>query len=90
MTERVTRKAFKNGGSVAVRIPKGWIPEDSEIDIVRREDGIVEIRPIDKETRMRRLLEYLSQQPELPEEDFSAPVREAWPDRFNSDEMFRG
>ena len=43
MTERVTRKAFKNGGSVAVRIPKGWLEEDSEIDIVRRDDGTVEI-----------------------------------------------
>lgn len=89
MTERVTRKAFKNGGSVAVRIPKGWIPEDSEIDIVKREDGIVEIRPLDKDARMARLLEYLSQQPELPEDEFPVPVREVWPDRFNYDEMFR-
>jgi virulence-associated protein VagC len=89
MTERVTRKAFKNGGSVAVRIPKGWIPEDSEIDIVKREDGIVEIRPLDKEARMKRLLEYLSQQPELPEDEVPVPVREVWPDRFNYDEMFR-
>jgi len=89
MTERVTRKAFKNGGSVAVRIPKGWISEDAEIDIVRREDGIVEIRPVDKEARMKRLLEYLGQQPELPEDEFPVPVREVWPDRFNYDEMFR-
>jgi virulence-associated protein VagC len=89
MTERVTRKAFKNGGSVAVRIPKGWISEDAEIDIVRREDGIVEIRPLDKEARMKRLLEYLSQQPELPEDEFHVPAREVWPDRFNYDEMFR-
>ena len=89
MTERVTRKAFKNGGSVAVRIPKGWISEDAEIDIVRREDGIVEIRPLDKEARMKRLFEYLSQQPEPPEDEFTIPVREVWPDRFNYDEMFR-
>jgi virulence-associated protein VagC len=89
MTERVTRKAFKNGGSVAVRIPKGWIPEDAEIDIVKREDGIVEIRPLDKETRMRKLLEYLSQQPDLPEDEFPVSVREVWPDRFNYDEMFK-
>ena len=89
MTERVTRKAFKNGGSVAVRIPKGWISEDAEIDVVKREDGIVEIRPLDKEARMKRLLEYLSQQPELPEDEFTIPVREVWPDRFNYDEMFR-
>lgn len=89
MTEQVTRKAFKNGGSVAVRIPKGWIPEDSEIDIVKREDGIVEIRPLDKETRMKRLLEYLSQQPELPEDDFTIPVRGVEPERFDYDEMFK-
>jgi len=89
MTERVTRKAFKNGGSVAVRIPKGWISEDAEIDIVRREDGIVEIRPLDKENRMKRLLEYLGQQPDLPEDEFPVPLREVWPDRFNYDEMFR-
>lgn len=89
MTDRVTRKAFKNGGSVAVRIPKGWIDEDAEIDIVKRDDGIVEIRPLDKETRMKRLLEFLRQQPELSEQDLPMPVREDWPDRFNADEMFR-
>ncbi len=38
---------------------------------------------------MKRLLEYLSQQPELPEDDFPAPVRDVWPDRFNSDEMLK-
>jgi len=89
MTVRVTRKAFKNGGSVAVRIPKGWITEDAEIDMVLREDGIVEIRPLDRETRMKRLLEYLGQQPELSEDEFPMPVREVWPERFNSDDMFR-
>lgn len=89
MTDRVTRKAFKNGGSVAVRIPKGWIDEDAEIDIVKRDDGILEIRPLDKETRMKRLLEFLRQQPELSEQDLPMPVREDWPDRFNADEMFR-
>lgn len=89
MTDRVARKAFKNGGSVAVRIPKGWIDEDVEIDIVKRDDGILEIRPLDKETRMKRLLEFLRQQPELSEQDLPMPVREDWSDRFNADEMFR-
>jgi virulence-associated protein VagC len=89
MTERVTRKAFKNGGSVAVRIPKGWISEDAEIDIVRREDGIVEIRPLDKEARMKRLLQELLDRGPIPDEEFPVPVREVWPDRFNYDEMFR-
>jgi virulence-associated protein VagC len=89
MTERVTRKAFKNGGSVAVRIPKGWIEEDAEIDIVKRDDGILEIRPLDKEARMKMLLEFLRQQPKLSEQDLPMPVREDWSDRFNPDEMFR-
>lgn len=89
MTERVTRKAFKNGGSVAVRIPKGWISEDAEIDIVRREDGIVEIRPLDRATRLKRLLAYLAEQPELPESEFLLPDREPATDRFNFDEMFK-
>lgn len=89
MTDRVTRKAFKNGGSVAVRIPKGWIDEDAEIDIVRREDGIVEIRPLDREARLKRLLDYLSQQPELPESDFVLPERELATDRFDFEEMFK-
>ena len=89
MTERVTRKAFKNGGSVAVRIPKGWISEDAEIDIVRREDGIVEIRPLDKEARMKRLLQEFLDRGPIPDEEFPVPDREVWPDRFNYDEMFR-
>lgn len=89
MTERVTRKAFKNGGSVAVRIPKGWLEEDSEIDIVRRDDGTVEIRPLDREARMKKLLEYLSQQPELLEDAFPVPDRKVDPSRFDYDAMFR-
>jgi virulence-associated protein VagC len=89
MTERVTRKAFKNGGSVAVRIPKGWLEEDSEIDIVRRDDGTVEIRPLDREARMKKLLEYLRQQPELSEDAFPVPDRKVDPSRFDYDAMFR-
>jgi hypothetical protein len=38
---------------------------------------------------MKRLLEYLGQQPELPEDEFPMPVREVWPERFNSHDMFR-
>ncbi len=90
MTRRVTRKAFKNGGSLAVRIPKGWLPDDAEIDIVRREDGIVEIRPLDREARMRRLLEYLAQQPELDESEIWLPDRTPEPDRFDWDELWNG
>ena len=88
MTERVTRKAFKNGGSVAVRIPKGWISEDAEVDIVRREDGIVEIRPLDKEARMKRLLQEIMDRGPIPDEEFPLPVREVEPERHDWDKLW--
>ncbi len=90
MTERVTRKAFKNGGSVAVRIPKGWIDEDAEIDIVRREDGIVEIRPLDREARMKRLLEEVTARGPISEDELPIPPRYPEPERFNFDELWHG
>ncbi len=90
MTERVTRKAFKNGGSVAVRIPKGWIDEDAEIDIVRREDGIVEIRPLDREARMKRLLEEVTARGPISVDELEIPPRYPEPDRFNFDELWNG
>jgi virulence-associated protein VagC len=88
MTERVTRKAFKNGGSVAVRIPKGWISEDAEIDIVRREDGIVEIRPLDKEALMKRLLQEIMDRGPIPDQEFPLPVREVEPERHDWDKLW--
>ena len=59
MTKRVTRKAFKNGGSWAVRIPKGWLPDDAEFDMTVRDDGVLEIRPLDRDERMKRCLHVL-------------------------------
>lgn len=90
MTDRVTRKAFKNGGSVAIRIPKGWIPEDVEIDIVRRQDGIVEIRPLDREARMKRLLLEIQARGPITEDQLPVPVRESEPERFDFDELWNG
>jgi virulence-associated protein VagC len=90
MTERVSRKAFKNGGSVAVRIPKGWIDEDAEIDIVRRDDGIVEIRPLDREARMKRLLLEIQARGPVSDEEFPVPVREREAERFDLDELWNG
>jgi hypothetical protein len=87
MTRRVTRKLFKNGGSWAIRIPKGWLPEDGEFDVVEREDGVIEIRTLDREERMRRLLEFLSQQPELDDSEIWLPDRTPEPDRWNWDEL---
>jgi virulence-associated protein VagC len=90
MTKRVTRKLFKNGGSWAIRIPKGWLPEDGEFDVVVREDGVVEIRPLDRETRMKNLLTWLASQPPIPEEEFPIPKREVEPERFDWDELWNG
>lgn len=90
MTKRVTRKLFKNGGSWAIRIPKGWLPEDGEFDVVVRDDGVLEVRPIDREARMKKLLEWLATQPEISEEEFPVPSREPEPERFDWDELWNG
>ena len=89
MTKRVTRRAFKNGGSWAVRIPKGWLPDDAEFDMTVRDDGVLEIRPLDRDERMKRLLARLAEGPEIPESEFPVPDRSDWVDRFDFEEMFR-
>lgn len=90
MTERVTRKAFKNGGSVAVRIPKGWIDEDAEIDIVKREDGIVEIRPQDRDARMKKVLQSIIDRGPISEAELPIPPREVEPERFDWNTLWNG
>lgn len=90
MTERVTRKAFKNGGSVAVRIPKGWLDEDAEIDIVRREDGIVEIRPIDRDARMKKVLQSIIDRGPISDAEFPVPKRAVEPERYDWNELWNG
>jgi virulence-associated protein VagC len=90
MTERVTRKAFKNGGSVAVRIPKGWIDEDSEIDIVRREDGIVEIRPLDRDARMKKVLQSIIDRGPISDVELPIPARAVEPERYDWNELWNG
>jgi len=89
MTKRVTRKAFKNGGSWAVRIPKGWLPEDAELDMTVRDDGVLEIRPLDRDERMKALLARLAEGPEIPESEFPVPDRSGWVERFNFEELFK-
>ena len=90
MTKRVTRKLFKNGGSWAIRIPKGWLPEDGEFDVVVRDDGVLEIRPLDREARMKRLLQEIQERGPLTEEEFPIPSREIEPERFDWDELWNG
>lgn len=89
MTDRVTRKVFRNGGSVAVRIPKGWLAEDAEIELFQRDDGSLEIRPLDPDARLRGLLAYLRGQPEITEDDFSIPLHDKETSRFDTAEMFK-
>jgi virulence-associated protein VagC len=90
MTKRVTRKLFKNGGSWAIRIPKGWLPEDGEFDVVVREDGVLEIRTLDRDQRMRRLLQEIKDRGPITEEEFPIPKREPEPERFDWDELWNG
>jgi len=66
------------------------LSEDSEIEISRRDDGVVEIRPLDKAERMRKLLAWLATQPELTEEELPVPVREIEPERLDWDELWNG
>ena len=89
MTKRVTRRAFKNGGSWAVRIPKGWLPEDAELDMTIRSDGVLEIRPLDRDERMKRLLAEIQARGPISEEEFPIPSRENWNERFDFDKMFK-
>jgi virulence-associated protein VagC len=90
MTRRVTRKLFKNGGSWAIRIPKGWLPEDGEFDVTIREDGVLEVRPLDRAERMRNLLEEISKRGPIPEEEFPVPERPVEPERYDWDELWNG
>jgi virulence-associated protein VagC len=87
MTKRVTRKLFKNGGSWAVRIPKDFLPENPEIDIVMREDGVIEIRPLTQNERLNRFLQRMLEGPELDDSEIWLPDRKPEPERWNWDEL---
>jgi len=89
MTKRVTRKAFKNGGSVAVRIPKGWLPEDAEIDVIQREDGVIEVRALSQEDLLKALALRILEQGELNDSEVWLPNREQEPERWNWNEMLK-
>lgn len=90
MTRRVTRKLFKNGGSLAIRIPKGWLPEDGEFELCVRDDGVLEVSPIDRDARMRRLLEKFRAENSIPDGEFPIPARAIEPQRFDWDELWNG
>jgi virulence-associated protein VagC len=87
MTKRVTRKLFKNGGSWAVRIPKDFLPENPEIDVVMREDGVIEIRPLDRQQRLQAFLARMMERGELPDSEIWLPDRKPEPERWDWDEL---
>jgi virulence-associated protein VagC len=88
MTNRVTRKLFRNGGSWALRIPAGWLLEEAEYELVRREDGVLEVHPMDNEMQFKEFLKHLAEQGELPDSETWIPQRLPEPDRWNLDELF--
>ena len=58
MAEMVTTKVFKNGGSLAVRLPAGWF-QDGEITLVRNPIS-GEIVISQRAARMKSLLQELA------------------------------
>lgn len=87
MTKRVTRKLFKNGGSWAIRIPAGWLPEDSEFDVIVRDDGVLEVRPLDRERQFKEFLRHLEERGEVPNEAFPIPERHREAERWDWDQL---
>ena len=87
MTTRVTRKAFKNGGSMAIRIPKGWLPEDAELQLEIRADGVLEVSALDRTEKLKRYLERMSESQQLAEDEIWLPDRTALGVRWDWDEL---
>lgn len=87
MTRRVTRKMFKNGGSWALRIPAGWLPEDAEFEVLVRDDGVLEVRPLDRERQFKEFLRHLEERGEIPDIEFPIPERPIEPERLDWDEL---
>lgn len=88
MTETVTRKLFRNGGSWAIRIPKDFLPSTTELELFLRQDGVLELRPLAREQRMQNLLKRLSESPELAADAFPIPTRGIEIERFDWKELW--
>lgn len=87
MTKRVNRKLFKNGGSMAIRIPKGWLPEDTELQLMLREDGVLEVSAVDRVEKLRRFEMRMIQAEPLSEDAIWLPDRGSSPDRWDWGEL---
>jgi hypothetical protein len=87
MTTRVIRKAFKNGGSMAIRVPKGWLPEDAELQLVIRADGVLEVSALDRTEKLKRYVERMVESGPLAEEEIWLPDRAALVERWDWDEL---
>lgn len=68
----VTTKVFKNGGSLAVRLPAGWV-QDGEITLVRNPIS-GEIVISQRAARMKSLLQELAQLEPLEDSVFEEAI----------------
>ncbi|MCF8529292.1 MAG: hypothetical protein K9G13_03275 [Aquiluna sp.] len=68
----VTTKVFKNGGSLAVRLPAGWV-QDGEITLVRNPIS-GEIVISQRAARMKSLLQELAQSEPLEDSVFEEAI----------------
>ena len=72
MAEMVTTKVFKNGGSLAVRLPAGWV-QDGEITLVRNPVS-GEIVISQRAARMKSLLQELARLEPLEDSVFEGAI----------------
>lgn len=72
MAEMVTTKVFKNGGSLAVRLPAGWV-QDGEITLVRNPIS-GEIVISQRAARMKSLLQELARLEPLEDSVFEEAI----------------
>ncbi len=76
MTDVVTTKTFRNGGSLAIRIPAGWV-SDGEVTL-SRDPKTGEISVSQRTARLKQLLEeFVAAEPYEDDVFGSALIREA-------------
>ena len=84
MNEHVSPKkivqVFKNGRSRAVRIPKEFDFEGDEVEITKKDNGELLLRPVRPEKRAKNLLEALSMMEPLAEEDWLPEIEDYPPE----------
>lgn len=73
MKNMITTKLFRNGGSVAVRIPAGWLDADGEVTLERDEQS-GQILLYQRGSRADSLLERWLLDSEISDEVFDASL----------------